>query len=177
MNLPDSNTSACTASGLARNLVGARVHGGLEPGYISTPRASPLASLSSPHPQEHASTAHSPPDGPELEIELELRRLGSPLIRRYKPSPSLLSLNLAPQALTDRFPLVSPLCSCRKRPEPPTPEAPPPRDLVAGEPGCSGGYLHHHPNGDTSPSPMVPPAHLLVLCIAAGELVVASGRR
>ena len=106
--------------------------------------------------------------------ELEFRRFGSPEFARYMPSLAPFPLDLEPLQLSDPFPLVSPLCSCRKRPEPSTPKAPPPRDLVTGEPGHPGDRFHLHPNGDTMLSPPLPLSKLAVPCIVAGELAALS---
>ena len=117
------------------------------------------------------------PEPPELEIELELRRLGSSAFARYRPPPPPFSLDLEPHGITDPFPSLPHSFCSRERPEPPTPEAPPPRDLVLGELGCFGDHLHHHPNGDIPLSPTVPPARPLVPCSVAGELADLSTAR
>ena len=57
------------------------------------------------------------------------------------------------------------------------PEAPPPRDLVAGEPGHPGDRNHLHPNGDTTLSPSLPLSKLAVPRIIAGELAALSEPR
>ena len=152
-------------------------HGEPRPAYIRRSRALLFLPVAPPHTQSTPGTTHFSPEPPELEIELELRRFGSPEFVRYRPSPAPFPLDLEPLQLFDPFPLVSPLYSSRKRPEPPAPEAPLPRDLVAGEAGHPGDRLHHHQNRDSLLSPTVASAPLPVPCIAAGELAVASGRR
>nr|XP_040253807.1 proline-rich receptor-like protein kinase PERK2 [Aegilops tauschii subsp. strangulata] len=105
----------------------------------------------------------------ELEIELELPRLGSSAFARYRPPPPPFSLDLEPPSTPDHFPFLPRFFSRRKRPEPSTPEAPPPRDLVAGKPGHPGDRNHLHPNGDPMLSPAVPSPDLAVPYID-GEL-------
>nr|XP_020189452.1 uncharacterized protein LOC109775096 [Aegilops tauschii subsp. strangulata] len=106
----------------------------------------------------------------ELEIELELRRLGSSAFARYRPPPPPFSVDLEPPSTPDHFPFLPRFFCSRKRPDPSTPEAPPPRDLVAGEPGHPSDRNHLHPNGDSTLSLAVPSPDLAVPCIDAGEL-------
>ena len=152
-------------------------YGEPRPAHIRRPRASLFLPVAPPHTQSASRTTPPSPEPPELEIELELRRLSSSASARCRPSPHQLSLDLKPRGATDSFPPIFPLFCSRNRPEPPTPEAPPPRDLVAGEAGHSGDRLHHHQNRDSPLSPTVVSASLPVPCAAAGELAVASGRR
>nr|XP_020169326.1 proteoglycan 4-like [Aegilops tauschii subsp. strangulata] len=103
--------------------------------------------------------------------ELELRRLGSSAFAWYRAPPPPFSLDLEPPSTPDHFPFLPRFFCSRKRPEPSTPEGPPPRDLLAGEPGHPGDRNHLHPNGDSTLSPAVPSPDLAVPCIDAGELV------
>ena len=133
----------------------------------------PRAILSSPlslcTTQSTPCTPSSSPGAPELEIELEPHRFGSPEFARYMPSPLLLCPDLQPPPPTYHFPSLPRLDCNRSRPERPPPEAPPPQDLVAGEPGHPGDRNHLHLNGDSALSPMVPSSHPAVPYFAAGE--------
>ena len=163
--------------GDGNELAGAQVHGGPSRGYISPPRAVPVASASSSHPQERTRTTQSTPESFYARDRPELRRLGRPLISRYSPSPPSLLLDLEPPDLTDPFPSFSrSYCSSERANQAP-PEAPPPCLLVAGEPGHPGDQLWHHPNDDTTRSPAVPLAHPAVPENVAGELALLSDPR
>nr|XP_020147921.1 extensin-like [Aegilops tauschii subsp. strangulata] len=134
---PDTSLRVPVTRSNRKRLAGARVLGGPSPAYL---RASPCSPLLTTHPLHYQiipRTPSSSPEPPELEIELELRRFGSPEF------------------------------ATRKRPEPPPPEAPPLRDLIAGELGHPGDQLHLHPNGDTTLSPTAPWPDLVVPCIVA----------
>ena len=97
-------------------------HGEPRPAYIRRSRALLFLPVAPPHTQSTPGTTHFSPEPPELEIELELRRLGSSASARYRPSPPQLSLDLEPRGATDSFPPRFPLFCSRNRPEPLTPK-------------------------------------------------------
>ena len=108
-------------------------------------------------------------DQPELEIKLKLRRFGSSAFAWYRsPLPRFL-LDLEPPHHANHFPSLSHADCSWKHLEPPPPEAAPPRDLIAGEPGHSDDRLHHHPNGDITLTPSLPSVCLTMHGNVTGE--------
>ena len=93
---PDTLKQAPVTRGDDNELDDAQVHGGPSRGYISPSRATLVAFASSSHPQEHARTTKTSSRGFCARDQPELRRLGSPSMQRYGPSPSPLSLDLEP---------------------------------------------------------------------------------
>ena len=131
---PGTLKQAPVTRGDGNELAGAQVHGGPSRGYISPPRAVPVASASSSHPQERARTTQSTPESFYARDRPELRRLGRPLISWYSPSLPPILLDLEPPDLTDPFPSFSRSDCSSERANQAPPEALPPASSSPANP-------------------------------------------
>lgn len=106
----------------------------------------------------------------ELEIELQIRRIGILVIPGYKVTPAIISFPMGPRQLLDAFPYLPCSFAAGFGPDDHPPQAPPLRDLVVGNSLHPCSSLLHQSNGSSSLDPFPSLAAIVVPSIIVGEL-------